>query len=165
MSNAMPDPAPARAPDATAVAFDTLPGHLIRRLQQIAVGLFIDEVGAEVLTPVQFAALAAVERAPGLDQRSLARAIGLDTSTTGGIVDRLERRGLLARTASPTDRRARLVGITDAGAALLVEVAPRVRAAQERILAPLPASQRAEFMRALERLVVANNDYSRAPGD
>ena len=37
--------------------------------------------------------------------------------------------------------------------------------AQERILAPLPAARRGEFMRMQKVLVDANNDMSRAPSD
>jgi hypothetical protein len=33
-----------------------MPGHLIRRLQQVAVSLFVEEVGSANITPVQYAA-------------------------------------------------------------------------------------------------------------
>lgn len=142
---------------------DDLPGHHIRRLQQIAVAVFLQETESFGLTPVQFGALQAVRRSPGVDQRTLAAHIGLDTSTTGGVVDRLEARGLLRRNPSPTDRRVRLLTLTEDGLALLDQVyAPMLRA-QERILEPLPAGERQEFMRMLRVLVNANNELSRAP--
>lgn len=142
---------------------DDLPGHHIRRLQQIAVAVFLQETETFGLTPVQFGALQAVRRSPGVDQRTLAAHIGLDTSTTGGVVDRLEARGLLRRNPSPTDRRVRLLTLTEDGLALLDQVyAPMLRA-QERILEPLPAGERQEFMRMLRVLVNANNELSRAP--
>jgi MarR family transcriptional regulator, lower aerobic nicotinate degradation pathway regulator len=37
--------------------------------------------------------------------------------------------------------------------------------AQERMLAPLPKKERAEFMRMLRVLVTTNNELSRAPSD
>ena len=40
---------------------DALPGHYIRRLQQIAVALFLEETAEFGITPVQFAALQAVD--------------------------------------------------------------------------------------------------------
>jgi len=76
---------------------EALPGTYIRRLQQIAVAIFLQETEPFGLTPVQYAALAAVRRLPGVDQRTLAATIGLDTSTTGGVIDRLEARGLVRR--------------------------------------------------------------------
>lgn len=144
---------------------DELPGHHIRRLQQIAVALFLQETEAFGLTPVQFAALQGVAAAPGVDQRTLARAIGLDTSTTGGVVDRLEARGLLLRSANPDDRRVRLLSLTPAGAALLRDVTPAMLRAQQRILEPLPVHEQRAFMDMLRRLVTANNALSRAPSE
>lgn len=147
------------------VDLDDLPGHHIRRLHQIAVAIFLQETEAHGVTPVQFAALQGVAAAPGVDQRTLARSIGLDTSTTGGVVDRLEARGLLTRSASPDDRRVRLLRLTEDGQALLRAIMPAMLRAQQRILEPLPPAKRAAFMDSLRTLVHANNALSRAPSD
>ncbi len=142
-----------------------LPGHSIRRLHQIAVAVFLQETGAHGVTPVQYAALQTVADTPGIDQRTLAASIGLDTSTTAGVLDRLEARGLLARSASPDDRRVRRLTLTPAGHALLKLLLPDMQRAQQRMLAPLPKAERAEFMRMLQVLVTSNNELSRAPSD
>ena len=147
------------------IHLDDLPGHHIRRLQQIAVAIFLQETEPFGVTPVQYAALQGVASAPGIDQRTLARTIGLDTSTTGGVVDRLEARGLLLRSANPEDRRVRLLSITEEGQALLRSVLPAMLRAQQRILGPLPPAQRKEFMRMLQVLVESNNSESRAPSE
>lgn len=139
------------------------PGYYIRRLQQISVAIFMEETAAYGITPVQFAVLSTVQRHPGLDQRTLARTIGLDTSTIAGVIDRLERRGLLQRNASAADRRVRLLTLTNEGETLLGTVIPAMLKAQERILKPLPAGERDQFMRMLKVLVEANNGLSRAP--
>ena len=144
---------------------DSLPGHYIRRLQQIAVAIFLQETEPYGVTPVQFAALQAAHNTPGVDQRTLARTIGFDTSTTAGVIDRLEARGLLQRNASPEDRRVRLLTLTDDGAALLAQVVPAMQRAQIRMLDPLNKTERAEFMRLLRVLVTANNELSRAPSE
>ncbi|WP_396271000.1 MarR family winged helix-turn-helix transcriptional regulator [Ideonella sp.] len=148
---------------ASAVDLDTLPGHHIRRLHQIAVAVFLQETEDHGITPVQFAALQAVANTPGLDQRSLAARIGLDTSTLANVVDRLETRGWMQRNASPEDKRVRLLTLTHEGEQLLAGVLPDMHRAQERILAPLPKTERKEFMRMLRTLVDANNELSRAP--
>ncbi|MGA2551858.1 MAG: MarR family transcriptional regulator [Burkholderiaceae bacterium] len=147
------------------VDLETLPGHLIRRLQQIAVAAFLSETADTGITPIQFAALQFVRDNPGLDQRRLAGAIALDTSTLAGVLDRLESRGLVQRGASPKDRRVRLLALTREGRLMLDELLPDVRRAQERILEPLTKRDRAEFMRMLLTLVKANNELSRAPGE
>ena len=140
-----------------------LPGHYIRRLQQIAVGVFMEETQAFGVTPVQFAALNALLATPGIDQRTLAASIGFDTSTIGGVVDRLEARGWLQRQVSPEDRRARLLTLTPEGQRLLQDVAASVLSTQERILAPLSEDERRTFLRMLKVLVATNNEASRAP--
>lgn len=152
-----------RSGPSVAVDLDALPGHYIRRLQQIAVAIYLQETEAHGVTPVQFAALQTVADSPGIDQRRLAGAIGFDTSTIAGVIDRLEARGLMLRSASPDDRRVRLLALTDAGRALLDELVPDMLRAQDLILAPLKKAERAEFMRMLRTLVSANNEMSRAP--
>lgn len=152
---------PARA--AAPVDLTDLPGHCIRRLQQIAVAVFLQEAGDSGITPVQYAALQAVADEPGIDQRTLAGRIGLDTSTLAGVVARLEARGLMLRRSCDADRRVRVLRLTVAGRDALAAVVPAMQRAQQRILAPLATRERSEFMRLLKVLVAANNEHSRAP--
>ena len=155
----------AKKPVAGRFELESLPGHHIRRLQQIAVAVFLQETEEHGVTPVQYAALHTVGGSPGIDQRTLARTIGFDTSTIAGVIDRLESRGLMLRNASPQDRRVRLLSLTDEGHALLDVIEPAMLRAQERMLEPLPKRERAEFMRMLQVLVTANNELSRAPSE
>ena len=142
-----------------------LPGHSIRRLQQIAVGIFLDETADLNVTSVQFALLFEVSQNAGLDQRTIAARIGFDTSTIGAVIDRLEGRQLIQRKVSADDKRVRLLFVTPAGEVLLKRVIPAMLRAQERMLEPLPKRERSEFMRMLRKLVTANNEVSRAPSD
>lgn len=143
-------------------SLEELPGHHIRRLQQIAVGIFMDEAADLNVTPVQFALLFATSNEPGLDQRTLASKIGFDTSTIGAVIDRLEARGLIQRNASPTDKRVRLMTLTKSGSALLDKVMPAMLRAQERMLAPLPKADQQRFMSMIKTVVEANGAWSRA---
>lgn len=147
------------------IDIDHQPGHLIRRLHQIAVGIFVQENESLGITPMQYAALQTVANQPGIDQRSLARAIALDASTTGGVVDRLEARALLERQFSPTDRRVRLLHLTPAGHSMLQNATPLMLRTQQRILDPLTQEQREQFLTLLNQLVTLNNDHSRAPSE
>ena len=158
--------APDTAPVAQAtVDINTQPGHAIRRLHQIAVGIFLQETQAHGITPVQYAALQVVHNQPGIDQRTLARTIAQDTSTTAGVVNRLELRGLLTRNTTPEDRRVRQLHLTPEGEQLLQDLVPDMLRAQELMLAPLTEQERPEFMRMLLRLITENNALSRAPGE
>ena len=123
-------------------------GHLIRRLHQQSTQVFqarTQAAGFE-LTSVQFAALDAVAQQPGIDQASLAATISFDRATIGGVVDRLEQKGLIERTVSPDDRRARLLHLTAAGRRQLAALRPVVEGLQAEILAPLSARERAAFL-------------------
>lgn len=140
-----------------------MPGHLIRRLQQIASALFLDQAKAFDFTPVQYAALVAIKAHPGLDQTTLCNEIALDRSTIGDVVSRLEKRGLINRTSGLADRRTKSLHITAAGSRMLREIEPAVEATQCLILAPLKANERSAFMQMLKHLVHLNNEHSRAP--
>jgi len=149
----------------TPIDIDNQPGYYIRRLHQISVAIFLQETEPFGVTPVQYAALQTVGNCPSIDQRTLARTIGLDTSTIAGVIDRLESRGLLVRSASPEDRRVRQLTLTDTARQLLADIAPSMLKAQQLILDPLSVQEQAEFTRMLRQLVTANNDLSRAPSD
>ena len=124
----------------------------------MAVAVFLQETQGFGITPVQYAALQTVHNEPGIDQRTLASRIAQDTSTTAGVVDRLEGRGLLRRSASPTDRRVKLLGITQEAQQLLTDMQPQADAAQARMLAPLTEAEKPVFMAMLTRLVQAHHD-------
>jgi DNA-binding MarR family transcriptional regulator len=139
------------------------PGHLIRRLQQISLALFMDETKDFEITPVQYSALVAIEINPGLDQTALCNLIAIDRSTVGDVVTRLERKKLIRRTAGEEDRRTKALFITPAGKKMIAEIEPFVEATQTRILEPLTTGERAALMRMLKKLVHLNNEHSRAP--
>ncbi len=141
----------------------SMPGHLARRVQQLAVALFAEEIGALNLTPVQYSSLHTLARQPGIDQRTLARGIGYDTSTIGGVIDRLEARGLVVRNMDERDRRVRLVALTPAGRETLAAATPRMLSAQARLLRPLAPAERLEFMRLMTRLIEANEGLGTIP--
>lgn len=142
-----------------------MPGHLVRRLQQVSVAIFIDEVGlvGSDITPVQFAALATTEENPGIDQATLAGLIAYDRTTIGGVVDRLVQKGLLERKVSGRDRRARELQISQQGAELLRTIEPAVEKAQQRILNGLNKSEARLFLELLRKATAAVNELSRAP--
>lgn len=138
------------------LAFHHMPGHLIRRLQQVAVAIFMREVGGADITPVQFAALAALHDRRTCDQATLSALIGCDRATIGGVVDRLEAKRWIGRTPGRRDRRTKLVTLTPAGAAALRRVVRDVERAQARLLAPLAASERRRFVRLCHKLLAAH---------
>ena len=137
-----------------------MPGHLIRRLHQLSTQVFAAAMAqaGEDLTPVQFAMMDALAAEPGLDQASLARAIGKDRATVGAVAERLAKKGLIARTASAHDRRAIELELTGAGRDLHARLAPRVAAIQAAILPGLSEAERATFVALVARALAAAGD-------
>lgn len=150
--------------EAMPLEFYGMPGHLIRRMHQASQAIF-DRAMAEAgfdLTSVQFAALSTIAARPGLDQARLAAAIAFDRPTTGGVIDRLEAKGLVRRKVSAGDRRARELYAEAKGEAVLSAVRPIVRKVQKRMLHALSAQEQATLLRLLSKALDQIADVSRA---
>jgi MarR family transcriptional regulator, transcriptional regulator for hemolysin len=104
------------------------------------------------LTPRQYCVLSkALEE--DLTQIRLAEASMLDKTTMVVTLDELEKAGLAERRPSPEDRRARVVAVTPRGAEAVDAGRQIVQQMQQELLASLPESVRADFVRGLEALV------------
>ena len=141
----------------------TAPGYLFRRMQQIAVAIFVEECRAYDLTPVQYAALVAIRTHPGIDATRLSAVFAFDRSTLGSVIERLEAKLLVERKPSPEDKRVKLLHLTKAGAALLRDIVASVDRAQARMLQPLKAADRKILLALMTQLVDLNNEASRVP--
>lgn len=75
-------------------------------------GRHVRELG---LTPAQFDIIATLGNTPGMPFRELGERTLITKGTLTGVVDRLERRGLVERVASDVDRRSVTVRLTPAG--------------------------------------------------
>lgn len=148
-----------------ALEIHNMAGHLIRRLNQISMSVFTERMKAhgQTMTSVQFAALNAIRAHPGIEQARLAELIAYDRATIGGVLDRLEGKGLILRSVCETDRRARLVSLTEVGQALLDEMIPVVRGFQDEILSGLTPEEREDFLRLAAKAADGGNHLSRAP--
>lgn len=134
--------------------FHNMPGHLFRRAHQVASALFHQHMSNEGIdiTPFQFAALSAINLQPGLDQASVAAWTACDRATIGGVVDRLVEKGYVIRTVSPTDRRARVLHLTDSGRETLARVDQIALGIQDEITRGLDAEERRTLVRLLKRV-------------
>src|ERR1700743_1166014 len=150
----------------TAITMDavyTAPGYLFRRMQQIAVAIFMEECRAHDLTPVQYAALIAIRAHPGIDATRLSSVIAFDRSTLGSVIERLETKSYVERKPAPEDKRVKLLYLTKTGANLLRDMLPAVERAQVRMLQPLNPGARKTPLTLLGQLVDLNNESSRVP--
>jgi len=139
------------------------PGYLFRRMQQIAVSIFMEECKAFDLTPVQYAALIAIHTHPGIDATRLSAVIAFDRSTLGSVIERLQAKDYVERKPAPEDKRIKLLHLTRSGAAILREIIPAVERAQARMLEPLKPADRKTLVGLMVQLVDLNNEASRVP--
>ena len=85
-------------------------------------------------------------------QLELGRIIGVDKTTLMAILDRMEQRELIVRTADPRDRRVRIPQATAAGLALQVEVARRRDEHEAALLADVPAQDQVRLRELLSTI-------------
>jgi DNA-binding MarR family transcriptional regulator len=90
-------------------------------------------------------------------QLVLSQAIGYDKTRLIGLLDELERDGLVARAPDPSDRRARIVHITPRGRELHAAAVADIRAMEEDVLSELSEAERAMLLEVLPRLAKARN--------
>ena len=136
----------------TGAALDYSPSHLLHRALQLALDIYAEETGPAAVTQRQYAVLSAVAAQEGLTQTDLVRATGIDRSTLADLVARMIGKALLARERSASDARANTVSLTAVGRSALDEAAPKVAAADQRILQLLPARKRDAFLGVLREI-------------
>jgi DNA-binding MarR family transcriptional regulator len=139
------------------------PGFLIRRAHQIAVSLFIEEMGALGVTPTQSGILFVLSHRSGLDQISVARLLGLDRSTASMVIAKLVKAGWVARAVGSGDRRRRALVLTPAGRRLIDRLAEPLERARARVLSPFTAEEAAQFVALLDKFTAAFNGTTRVP--
>jgi len=136
--------------------FEHAPGHLIRRAQQLAVAVFMEETADYDVTPVQFAILNALMDTPGVDQVTLAGRVAFDAATSGSVIGRLEAKGWVRREADTQDKRRKLLWLTPEGEQAALQMTRAVIKVQGRILGPLDAAEREQLVALLHKLVLGH---------
>ena len=148
-----PRPEPA-LPDAGApTQLDPVDG--LAQLSFVVMGM-LERRAAEHDLSVPATRLLGVLRDREPTMQELARLLELDKSSVTGLVDRAERRGLVARVPSPADKRAVLVRLTGEGRSLVSASAERFATDVTAMLGHLGARDRAVLARLVSRLLVAH---------
>ena len=81
----------------------------------------------------------------------LARAAEVDPGAMTRLLDRLETKGLVTRSADPTDRRALNIQLTDAGLVIWQDINKCGERVRERAMAGMSETEREELTRLLEQ--------------
>ena len=141
--------------------FSEAPGHLIRRAQQLAVAIFMEETAGFDATPVQFAILNALMDDPGEDQITLSGRVAFDPATFGSVIGRLEAKGWVRRSADPADKRRKLLWTTPEGEKVALQMKRAVSKAQQRIVSPLDDDERVQLGLLLGKLISGHENAAK----
>ena len=136
-------------------SIDTQPGHLIRRVHQRSTAIFMEESREFDVTPPQYAALAVIDRNPGVDGATLSDLVAFDRATVGSILERLEKKGLVIRKPHATDGRAKVNFVTVAGKRTLAKISGVMPAVAEKTLHGLTADEQGLLLSLLQRIVLS----------
>jgi DNA-binding MarR family transcriptional regulator len=130
-------------------------GYQLAQASIVTDQLFTQVVGEPLeLRPVEYTLLTLIAENPGGSLARLARALAVKPPNITILVDRLEQRGLIARSYSEEDRRAQVLHTTPEGAALVRQATERIIAA-EQAAAPLTQGERTLLLELLHKLACA----------
>ncbi len=127
-------------------------GFLLAKAHQCLFARFRDLLAPHGITPPQFALLAFLWKRDGLSQTELTEKTDVDRTTLSGLIDRLEKQGLVARTPHPNDRRAYLVTLTPAGRQLEGELTPLALRVRQQICTGLSPDEYEQLCQLLNRM-------------
>ncbi|KIF07768.1 MarR family transcriptional regulator [Streptomyces sp. RSD-27] len=130
----------------------SLPSWLVGRVAAHGRGLVAESIAGEGLKLMHHAVLAATAEYGPVAQAELGRRLAVDPKDMVGILNHLQEAGMVLRTPDPADRRKNAVTVTARGEAVLARCAALAEAANERLLAPLTAQERAVLMGLLRRV-------------
>ncbi len=136
------------------------PSHLLRRAEQYAAEIFL-QAGTDGVTLRQTVLLAAIAEAEGASQSDLVSVTGIDRSTLAEMMARMEKKGLIARTAAADDGRAKSVKLTRDGRNRMDAALPAMRAVDDALLKAVARNRRTAFCAALASLAGAADEAHR----
>lgn len=123
--------------------------HDVSRLRRTAYDGYMKPLN---ITRSQWWVLIYLARHDGMIQSDLAKLLELGKAALGGLIDRLEASGLVRRGADDSDRRAKRIYLSPAGAKLIKDMQVRSDLMNERILEGLSAEDRENLTDLLTRV-------------
>jgi DNA-binding MarR family transcriptional regulator len=134
---------------------DALPrlGHLLKQAYLQFTGLTSAALEPLGITALQWAALLRFDEEPLLSQAGLARLLGIDRTSMVGLIDELERKGLVKRRPHRDDRRKNAVELTANGRDVKERAAQLVDGCERQFLAALTKTDAQQLKTALNAVI------------
>ena len=124
-------------------------GYFLRRVQVWVFQDFIRTLSSIDLRPAQYSVLSVIGANRGLSQADVAQLLGIERARLVRLLDRLEKRGLTQRLASPVDRRSHALQLTPAGQALLKRARALAQVHEGNLIEKLGVANHARLIEAL----------------
>src|SRR5262245_2098773 len=128
-----------------------LVGYALRRAEVRMRQHFIRTLADWDIRPPEYSALALIASNSFVTQADLVESLNIKRPKMVGLIDQLERRGLVERAVYQQDRRNQILSLTATGEALLADVDQLVRDLDRRITQCWTARERAQVVELLQR--------------
>ena len=126
--------------------------YLLTVAQHEVFVVFSERLAEFGVTPGQYGILDCLWSQGSATPKEIAQTLRLENSTVSGMLDKLQKRGLVTRVLDPNDRRSIRVEASEAGKAIREDVLRTVDELNQAVLAPFTAQQRQQLLELLRRL-------------
>ncbi|MCX7246489.1 MAG: MarR family transcriptional regulator [Burkholderiales bacterium] len=151
MAKTVPTPEPCVSEvDATCV--ETLLGYNARRAALAVIDVFLQRMAPYKLRPVDFSVASLILHNPGITSRQLCSTLDILPPNLVGMINTLEKRGLIDKRAHPSDGRANGLHASAEGIALLQQAEATALALEDEVASNLTASERKTLGRLLKKV-------------
>lgn len=130
-------------------------GYQLAQARIVTDQVFEEAVGRPLdMRPVEYTILALILANPGLTARQLARGLAVSPPNIALWIERLEGRGLIARTRGEHDARVQNITLTAEGSALTRRSTQRLLEAEREALAAMSAAERAMLVELVHKVAM-----------
>lgn len=136
---------------------ETKGGYLISRIKQVGTRIFdrlLAESGIDSFNGAQGRILYVLWQQDGITISSLSAKTSLANTTLTAMLDRMEKLGLIARKEDPSDRRSRLISLTEKARSLQGDYANISQQMNERYYAGFTDEEIVVFEGYLQRVLI-----------
>jgi DNA-binding MarR family transcriptional regulator len=144
--------APCAVEKVDASYLESLLGYNARRAALAVIEVFMERMAVYQLRPVDFSVLSLVAHNPGITSRQLCSTLGILPPNLVGLVNALEKRGVVERLPHPRDRRAMGLHLTAAGIKLVRAAEKTAAELETKAASRLSASEQATLIRLLQKV-------------
>ncbi len=131
---------------------ESLVGYNARRATLVIIELFLQRMAVYDLRPVDFSVMSLIFHNPGITSRQLCATLGILPPNLVGMVNELEKRGLIAKRPHPSDGRATGLHPTPSGLELLQQAEKTAMALEAEATTRLSVAERKTLIRLLKKV-------------